>query len=335
MSSRALFALIFTTLSLGLVACTKIDPPKDQPVQYGGSCSEEYSREYEKILNLSRTAPDLFEVCNEFYARYSGVKCFSQVDGTELRIHTSDFNNKCKRGISSKKSQDADGSSDEAKPNVRKPSKCSNELIDFLVTKQTEFHAAVASIETSDVTDDYLFEKALTSKKVCNQYFFNYNYLTCERDGKAYSFHMLKPYCDIFQTQLHRLKNKNSKKYFPEELTPLKTLNLKFHFQDDMVPFYPKKAKIKDVFLVDGNLIEFSQISSNQNYCYFESPKIRRSGQLKSDLYPVDVTQTNKNRVVFSHTSFNETWRLICHTRGGFYYQDLLEALGEKVTVLE
>mgnify|MGYP000971202947 FL=1 len=98
---------------------------------------------------------------------------------------------------------------------------------------------------------------------------------------------------------------------------------------------YTAKAKIKDNYVVDGQLLDFSQISSSQNYCYFESAKLRYSGELQNEMYKVDVTIPNKNRVVFTHTSFNEQWRLVCHTKGAFYHQDLLEVLGDKVTVLD
>ena len=127
MSFSVRFALLFASLGLSLVACTKVAAPKGQPVQYGGACSEEYSREYEKILNLSKAAPELFDVCNDFYARFAGVKCFSHVDGTELRIHTSDFDNKCKRGISSNKSN-SETEAKEPSPNPKNQSTCSNEL---------------------------------------------------------------------------------------------------------------------------------------------------------------------------------------------------------------
>ncbi len=334
MSFHALFTLLIASLSLGFVACTKVDSPKDQSVQYGGACSEDYSREYERILNLSKAAPDLLDVCNDFYARYSGVKCFSHVDGTELRIHTSDFDNKCKRGISSNKSKSG-AESTEPPLTPRNQSTCSNDLIDFIIAKQREFNTSLQSMENGDVTDDFLFENALASKKACNQYFFNYKYLECSRDGKVYSFYHLKPYCDVFQNQLHSLKNKNSKKYSPQELKPVTSVNLKFHFEDSLIPFYTAKAKIKDSYFVDGQLLDFSQISSNQNYCYFESAKLRFSGELQSEMYKVDVTIQNKNRVVFTHTSFNEQWRFVCHTKGTFYHQDLLEVLGDKVTVLD
>ncbi|GEM_PF-2597562 len=334
MSFSVRFALLFASLGLSLVACTKVAAPKGQPVQYGGACSEEYSREYEKILNLSKAAPELFDVCNDFYARFAGVKCFSHVDGTELRIHTSDFDNKCKRGISSNKSN-SETEAKEPSPNPKNQSTCSNELIDFIIGKQAEFHTILKSTENDGVTDDFLFENALSAKKACNQYFFNYKYLECSRDGKAYSFHLLKPFCDVFQTQLHTLKSKNSKKYSPQELKTLTNVNLKFHFEDSLVPFYTAKAKIKDNYVVDGQLLDFSQISSSQNYCYFESAKLRYSGELQNEMYKVDVTIPNKNRVVFTHTSFNEQWRLVCHTKGAFYHQDLLEVLGDKVTVLD
>lgn len=334
MSFHMLFALLIASLGFGFVACTKVDSPKDQPVQYGGACSEDYSRDYERILNLSKAAPELLDVCNDFYARYADVKCFSHVDGTELRIHTSDFDNKCKRGISSNKSK---SSSDPTEParSPRNQSTCSNDLIDFIIAKQSEFYSILQTTENGDVTDDFLFENALASKKACNQYFFNYKYLECSRDGKTYSFYQLKPYCDVFQSQLHSLKNKNSKKYSPQELKPLTTANLKFHFEDSLIPFYAAKAKIKDSYFVDGQLLDFSQISSSQNYCYFESAKLRFSGELQSQMYNVDVSSPNKNRVVFTHTSFHEQWRFICHTKGTFYHQDLLEVLGDKVTVLD
>ena len=334
MSLNAICILLFASLGLGLNACTKVDPPKDQPVQYGGACSEDYSREYEKILNLSKTAPELPDRCNDFYSRFNGIKCFSHVDGTELRIHTSDFDNKCKRGISSNK-PNAVNEPNASSGGDKNNSLCSNELVEFLISKQIEFQSLFKTIQINNVTDDFLFERALASKKACNQYFYNYKYLECSREGKAYSFHLIKPYCDAFQKQLHSLKSKNSKKYAPQELKSINAINLKFHFEDGLIPFYPAKIKIKDAYIVDGGLVEFGQISSSQNYCYFESAKLRYSGELNKELYPVDVSQPNQNRVIFTHNSFNEQWRLVCHTRGTFYHQDLLETLGDKVTILD
>jgi hypothetical protein len=173
------------------------------------------------------------------------------------------------------------------------------------------------------------------SKKSCNQYFFNYNYTECLRDNYSYSFHDLKKYCDEFQNILHALKSKNPYKFSPQEMKPLNAANLKFTFNDPLLPFYSSKIKVKDAYLVDGMLLSFNKISSNQNYCYFESEKQRVSGELKSAPYKVDITHPNKNRTVFTYTSFNEQWRMICHSNTQLYQQDLLEIVGDKITVFD
>jgi len=330
------FLLLFITIAFGLSSCTQATSPKTGAVQSGGTCSEEYSREYEKILNLPTGTGNMQALCDEFYASYPGVKCFSIVDGSELRVHTNDFDLKCQKNISnnSKPPASSKNSPSPAERDENKPI-CSNELIEFVLTKKSEFFATIKTIENSNTTDESAFNLALASKKMCNQFFFNYNYTECSRDTYAYSFHDLKKYCDEFQNVLHALKTKNPKKFSPQEMKPLTQANLKFTFKDPLIPFYTSKVKVKDAYLVDGMLVSFSDISSSQNYCYFESEKMRYSGELKSSLYKVDVSYPNKNRALFTYTSFNEQWRMICHSRAQLYYQDLLEIAGDKITIFE
>ncbi|OYZ13339.1 MAG: hypothetical protein B7Y39_18050 [Bdellovibrio sp. 28-41-41] len=336
MQLKFAFLLLFITIAFGLSSCTQATPPKPSVVQSGGACSEEYSRAYEKILNLPTGTVNTQAQCDEFYASYPGIKCFSIVDGSELRVHTNDFDLKCQKNISNK-SKPPTSSKNSPSPANRDDKKplCSNELIEFVLTKKSEFYAAIKTIENSDTTDESAFDLALASKKICNQYFFNYNYTECSRDTYAYSFHDLKKYCDEFQNVLHALKNKNPKKFSPQEMRPLTLANLKFTFKDSLIPFYSSKVKVKDAYLVDGMLVSFGDISSNQNYCYLESEKLRYSGELKSTLYKVDVTYPNRNRTVFTYTSFNEQWRMICHSRVQLNKQDLLEVAGDKITIFE
>lgn len=334
---KSVFFLFFITTALCLNSCTQATPPKAGAVQSGGLCSQEYSREYEKILNLPAGTLDTQSQCDEFYVKYPGVKCFSILDGSELRVHTNDFDLKCQKNISTKSKPPAASSKNLAPVAERAENKplCSSELIEFVITKKSEFYAAIKTIENSDTTDESSFNLALTSKKMCNQYFFNYSYTECLRDNYAYSFHDLKTYCDEFQNILHTLKAKNPKKFSPQEMKPLTLANLKFTFKDSLLPFYSSKIKVKDAYLADGMLISFSAISSNQNYCYFESEKLRYSGELKSALYKLDVTYPNKHRAMFTYTSFNEQWRMICHSRTQLYKQDLLEVVGDKITIFE
>lgn len=334
---KSVFLLVLFSAALGLNSCTQADPPKSRAIQSGGSCSEEYSREYEAILNLPAGSPDSQVKCDGFYEKFPGVKCFSVVDGSELRIHTSDFDVKCLKDTSVKtRSPKSNPKVFEPTPIATTPvSLCSRELVDFVITKKSEFLASIKAIENPDTNDDAAFNIALTSKKMCNQFFFNYKFTECPRDNFNYSFYDLKPYCDEFQKILHTLKAKNPKKFSPQEMKSMTTLNLKFTFQDALVPFYSSKLKIKDAYLVDGMLVSFNDISSNQNYCYFESEKLRFAGELKNEIYKVDVTYPNKNRTVFNYTSFNEQWRMICHSRSQLYQQDLLEIVGDKISIFE
>jgi hypothetical protein len=334
MSSKIAVFLFFPFLVFMLIGCTQVESPKKSAVQYGGSCSAEYSRDYEKILNWPMDS-DIREACDRFYDLYSDVKCFSNVDGSELRIHTTDFDEKCQKNIPERaKNAKRQRPGDSAEP-LRTQSLCSTELTNFIIEKQKEFRGTLESYESNSYSDADMFSTSLSYKKTCNQYFHTYKYTECPRDGKTYSFDDLKPYCDEFQILLHKLKVKNPKKFSPQELKPLTGLNLKFHFEDAMVPFYSAKTKVKDTYIVDGKLVAFSQITTKQNYCYFESEAVRFSGELKNEIYKVDIAFITKTKVVFSHTSFNEQWRMICQSRNYFYHQELIEALGDTVTVYE
>lgn len=337
MLQKSGFVLFLSVIVSVLNGCTQADSPKARAVNSGGLCTEEYSREYEKILNLPAGTADTLVQCEEFYANYPGIKCFSVVDGSELRIHTNDFDLKCLKNISTKSKPSTNASpKDSERIEPTKPTTaCSRELVEFVITKKAEFYSAIKTIENSDTNDEAAFHLALASKKMCNQFFYNYQYTECPRDNNTYSFYDIKPYCDEFQNILHFLKSKNSNKFSPQEMKPLTVANLKFHFNDALMPIYKPNLKLKDSYLVEGMLVPFSSISSNQNYCYFESEKLRFAGELKGDIYKVDVTYPNKNRTVFTYTSFHEQWRMICHSRAQFYLQDLVETTGDKITIIE
>jgi hypothetical protein len=164
MPLKSVCLLFFITVALGFTSCTQVTPPKASAVQSGGTCSEEYSREYEKILNLSTGDKATQTQCDEFYDKYPGVKCFSIVDGSELRVHTNDFDLKCKKNISNKSKPPT--SSKKSEPPVEREKNrplCSNELIEYVVTKKTEFYATIKTIENSDTTDESVFNLALNS----------------------------------------------------------------------------------------------------------------------------------------------------------------------------
>ena len=333
MDCKFLKLLVATFLCLLTVDCSRVSTPEPTQIQYGGACSDDFSKAYEAILNWTDN-PDLQAACDDFYAKYSDVKCMSKINGVELRLHTTDFDKKCQKNRVSDKNK-ADKSSEPTTIKSEGKSLCSRDLTAFLADKQNEFNKATQDIFSNSYSDDQLFDTALAKKKICNQYFFNYNYLECTRDNKAFSFNTIKPYCDQFQGWLQELKLKNPKKYSPEELKPIAGVSLKFHFVDPILPFFKSSVKIKDTYLVDGKSLPFNEITSSQNYCYFESDRIRYAGELKNQLYKVDVTISSKSRVLFAYNSFNEQWRLVCHVAEFFYLQDLLETLGEHVSTIE
>ncbi|MBL7544985.1 MAG: hypothetical protein JNL11_14305 [Bdellovibrionaceae bacterium] len=333
-STRILGAAVAALTIFILGSCTQVESPKSRPVQYGGACSQEYSKEYEQLLNWP-TDSDNKAVCDDFYTRYPNVKCFSHVDGAELRIHTSDFDEACGRKPSDKSKRTGEKTADSSGTSSRTQGLCSPELAQFVVDKQKDFESKLMSFEANKYTDENSFATALNSKKICNQYFHNYKYSICSRNDIKYSFHDLKPYCDEFQTVLHNLRKKNPKKFSPEELKPLTGLNLKFHFQNPLLRFFSSKVKIKDTYIVEGLSLSFSGISSSQSYCFFESETLRFAGELKNEIYKVDIATVNKNRFAFSHTSFNEQWKVVCHFPTHFYLQDLIEVLGDTVSVFE
>ncbi len=310
----------------------KVHAPKQGAVLYGGSCSDEYSKDYEALLNWPGNT-DVRAACDDFYAKYANVRCFSQVDGAELRIHTGDFDEKCQRGSSgrpksTKQASDSGDLSDSSR-------NCIADVAKFIKTRKSEFYSVLATFQNDAYIDDKKFASSLENRKICNQYFLNYKYKQCALDGVEYSYYDLKPYCDEFQTTLHRLKLKTPKKFSPQELKSVVGLNLKFHFEDPLVPFYRSKDKVKPTYFVEGRQVDFSNITSNQSYCYLESDRIRYAGELKNDIYKVDITQISKNKIMFTHTSFNEKWRMICQSPEYFYFQDLVEVLGDAINVLE
>lgn len=329
------FLVLFSIslLSVFQFGCAQVDSPKPSAVQYGGVCSADYSKDYQSILNWPADQ-DIKEACDAFYAKYPGVKCFSTVDGAELRIHTNDFDNKCQKNGAPKPKPPKTAVPIEAETS-RTQGLCSNELTSFIMEKYKSFQSTLESVETNKIRDEDLFSSALANKKICNQYFFNYKYTECTKNNVIYSFHLLKPYCDQFQMQLHTLRVKNPKKFSPVELKPLTGVNLKFHFEDSLLQFTSSKVKNKDLYLTEGSFSTFGNITSSQNYCYLESDQIRFAGELKNEVYKVDIAFLTRAKVVFSYNSFNEQWKMVCHVKDHFYLQDLLETLGDKVSVFE
>ncbi len=333
MHLKFLKLLVLIVSCLSFADCTRVTAPEPTQIQYGGACSDDFSKAYEALLNW----PDSSEfqtACDDFYAKYGDVKCMSKLNGVELRLHTTDFDKKCgKNRVSDKSKADPSGEPTLIKSGTK--SLCSRDLTTFVIDKQIEFNQASQDIFSNNYSDDRLFETALAKKKICNQYFFNYNYLECTRDSKTLSFNTIKPFCDQFQGWLHELNLKSPAKYSPQELKPIASMGLKFHFIDPLLPFFKSSVKIKENYFADGKMLPFNEITSSQNYCHFESDRIRYAGELKNQLYKVDVTISSKSRVLFAYNSFNEQWRLVCHVAEFFYLEDLLETLGEHVSIIE
>ncbi len=333
MSSIFLNLLVAVLSCLSLAFCTRVTSPEPKQIQYGGACNDDFSKAYETLLNLPENS-EFQKACDDFYSKFGDVKCMAKLNAVELRLHTTDFDKKCGKNRISEK-----GKSDpSAEPTVIKngtKSLCSRDLTTFISDKQNEFNKASQDIFSNIYSDDRLFDTALAKKKICNQYFFNYNYLECPRDGKTLSFNAIKPYCDQFQGWLHELNLKSPAKYSPQELKPIASMSLKFHFINPILPFFKSTVKIKDTYIAEGKELPFNEITSSQNYCYFESDRIRFAGELKNQLYKVDVTIFSKSRVLFAYNSFNERWRLVCHVAEFFYLEELMETLGEHVSIVE
>lgn len=323
--------LVFLSLFI-TTGCTDVVTPEPTRSNTTPMCNDEYSRSYETLLRWPEDQ-DIKTVCDDFYAKFSGVRCISKIDGIELRLHTSDFDKKCGQLLTTPKDKNSNPSSMTSES--EHTAHCSSELTSFIIEKQKEFHTILIKMSSNNFSDDSLFAESLSRKKLCNQYFSQHKYVECPVGKKVYSYNLLKPYCDQFQIILHSLKQKNPTKYSPYELKPLAKQKLKFHFEDNLIPFYKLNSPIVDSYLVDGSMIPFGHIASSQNHCHFQSEKIRYAGELKNEIYTVDISYPNKNKILFTYFSFNENWKLICRINDHFYFQDLIETLGDKVSTFE
>lgn len=327
-------------LSLLLISCTKVSQEASKPVEWNGSCSEQYQQDYINLLNTSVDSPQLKNTCDSFYQQYADVKCLTEIDDVEVRVHTVDFDVKCQRGdfkdYTPPKSASPD---DKPKANPTNPlnpqiiPQCSTELFDYFQRTLALFELNKNLItDTKDKT--LIFNKALASYRQCNQYFHIYKYSSCTaNDHKNYSYYDFQPYCLFFKTKLENLLKLNPQKYFPEEFLPLTNLRIRLKVNDPFIEIFKSKKMVKTV-LLQGKSMPYSPGAKQDGYCYFISPQYSNSEKLLGkEIIFFEVFKESQTVWKFASTVENKSLSLYCRSSRQLFLQDLKEIMGNKAHI--
>lgn len=332
--------LVLTSPLLTFCSQTSNNSPTN-PVEPNGVCTTEYKNEYLELLNLDYTNANLKNACDRFYQKYNDVKCMTEVEDVEVRVHTSDFDLKCSRGDfkdytdpKKKKAQDnfenEDLSENQSDTNLPK---CSNQVISYFQKTEASF-AVNKNIITDTKSTDAAFNKALGNYRTCNQYFHVYKYSTCLGANESkFSFLNLKPYCQFFRNKLEALNKKYPTKYYPEELLPLIHLKLRLKLNDPFITFFSSLSTAKYI-IAAGKSVPASTENKRENYCVFISKTLKTSAKIyTSEAKVTEIDKLNDNTwKIFASYGAN-SFEIQCRSARQIFLQDLKEILGNKTHI--
>lgn len=340
LSLSSVVLLFLTIMVLG--SCSKsIDNLPNKPVEWNGNCTSEYKNDYLDLLNLDSNSANLKSSCDRFYQKYNDVKCMTDIESVEVRIHTADFDLKCNRGDfkdysdpnkkKNKNSSDTDIISDDE--SMTTLPKCSSQLISFFQKTEASFEVN-KSIITSAKNNDIVFNKALTSYRTCNQFFHIYKYSICQgAENIKYSFLNLRPYCQFFRNKLENLNKKFATKYYPEEFVPLISLKLRLRLNDPFLSFYPSLSSAKSI-IVSGKSVTANSENKTENYCAFVSKTLKSSSKAYGTEAKVnEIDKLNDSTWRISFLLNNNAIEIYCRSARQIFLQDLKEILGNKTHI--
>lgn len=337
---KLLLVFVLAGTFLFMSSCTQATEQKSPPVEWNGVCSTQFQQDYIQLLNTDSNDKKLTQQCDLFYQSYPEVKCLTEIESVEVRVHTFDFDEKCNKGdfkdFKNKKDLHPD---DDSKSSGKRPSEtkiipqCNEDLLSYYAKTSTLFELNKNLISAAK-KNDIVFNKALTSFRQCNQFFHVYKYSVCVDDeNNQRSYYELKPYCDYFESKLLNLFQKYPDKYFPEEFISLTNLKLRFILNDPFIDFYKNLGQVKKIISL-GKSINNAEENKNQNYCYFISNHFSSSEKLLNQEFLVsESTKEAKNLWRLNTSTGAKSFSLYCRSLRQLYLQDLKEILGGKVHI--
>lgn len=333
----------YLLITFAVLSCSKAPEEAPKPVEWNGSCSSQFAEDYHHLLELDTNDSSLLnDECTRFYQQYQNVKCLTEVEGVEVRVHTSDFDLKCNKGDfkdykdphkNKDKNKDTNEKSENESDDENFLQKCSNELLSYFQRTETAFELTKNLINKSKSLD-VVFNKSLSSYRICNQYFHIYKYSSClGPDSEKLSYNNLKPYCQFFRNKLENLNKKYPEKYFPEEFIPLENLKLRFKINDPFINFFSKISLVKSLIIYGKSLPNTVENKKNP-YCYFISNQYKSSERLANrEIKVTEIGKENDNLWKLSAFTDNKSFILQCRSARQLYLQDLKEILGNKVHI--
>lgn len=333
----------YSLICFALLSCSKAAEENTKPVEWNGTCSHQFAEDYHRLLDLeTNDTSTLNAECTRFYQQYQNIKCLTEVEGIEVRVHTSDFDLKCSKGDFKDYQEPNKGKDKNKIPNENLENqsgnekyiqKCSNELLSYFQRTESSFELTANLINKSKNLE-VIFNKSLSGYRVCNQYFHIYKYSSClGPDSEKFSYSNLKPYCHIFRNKLESLNKKYPEKYFPEEFIHLENLKLRFKINDPFISFFSKVSLVKSL-IVDGKSLSNSAENKKKNYCYFISSDYKSSERIINR--EIKFTEIIKESAsLWRLTAFVESrsFQLRCRSPRQLYLQDLKETLGNKLHI--
>ncbi|MCB0369176.1 MAG: hypothetical protein KDD45_06890 [Bdellovibrionales bacterium] len=338
----AISTVLLLATSLLIAGCfNSSSSEKPNDVQWNGVCTEEFKASYLALLNAKLSDSDLMNQCSNFYNKYPNTKCLAEIDSIEVRVHSFDFDEKCKQGDfknynpNRPPADSKNKSSNEPMPSNMLTPICSKNLVSFYNKTINNFENYKNSISISKNKND-VFEKSLYGYRQCNQYFHTYNYSACieSTSNIQYSYKILRPYCLYFKNQLLTLFKKYPKQFYPEEFAPLTKLRINLYLNDPFIDFYKSFNGVNYV-IEQGSLVPKSTDLNNRPYCYFISKYIPNSQELVgAELSLTNIYKASSNVWVLTSFINKKKLSLYCYANDTIYLQDLKEILGNKARLV-
>ncbi|MCK6597409.1 MAG: hypothetical protein L6Q37_03530 [Bdellovibrionaceae bacterium] len=335
--------LFLFLIFLALNSCNNSTPTKINPVNSGGYCSREYQISYEKLLNLNDEDKALTQECSAFYQQYENIKCLTEIDSVEVRVHTSDFDLKCHQGdfknYNQKKttplsSENQASDKSNTRDNLRKDW-CNEDYFNFFDTHAEKFENDIVKIKLSK-NKDFIFRTSLKNYRTCTSYFDSFDYLQCSKEDtlkkiKIYTYLNIKPACDFFKERIISLNKYNSSLFYPEELIPLKELNFELAIKSKAIIFFNKKTTVKQIIKA-GEVLPVEQIPLTGKFCYFSNYKLPSSAKFYGlSFSPLETRKINKEVTTINLIANKITVTLNCHSPENLLFHDLKEIFGSLI----